>query len=189
MALKAKLINWFGDIQIFPYPMFVLFGCSSYKLKGHHQREILDHARPGDVLLRRYEKYISGRMIPGYFTHSAIYVEKQQVIHMLGEGIKKEDILTFMRCDDICILRPGEKYVPNAIEKAWIQYFNKTKYDFDFDMNCQKRFYCTEFIAYLFDFPPLPRKHGLFSSSILPDAFLGCSLFEPIYWARHKEVK
>ena len=87
------------------YPMFVLFGHVAYKIKGTDQREIIDSIQPGDILLRRYDHYISGLMIPGYFTHAAFYSGNNKVIHMLGNGICEEDILTFMRCDDIAVLR------------------------------------------------------------------------------------
>lgn len=179
--IKSAVIGWFGDIRIFKYPFFVLFGHTAYKIKGHHQRQIINILKPGDVLLRRYDNYISGLMIPGYFTHAALYVGDNQVIHLLGDGICKEDILTFMRCDDIKVLRfKNQSVIDKAIEKAYEQLDKKTEYDYDFDTNSPDRLYCTEFVDFCFDYPVKPFiKH----SYIIPDDFLNSANFD-VEWSK-----
>lgn len=188
--IKAKLIGWFGDIQIFKYPFFIIIGHTAYKIKGQHQRDIINILKPGDVLLRRYDSYISGLMIPGYFTHAAIYVGDNQTIHLVGSGICKEDILTFSRCDNIEVLRFKDQLtVYKAIEKAYEQ-FSKgikhnheqlskgVKYDYDFDTHNSNRFYCTEFIDFCFNYPI----RGIIDhKNILPDDFLLSDKFDVVY--------
>jgi len=103
---KKKFLSWGADIRVYKSPMFfVFFGDSHYKIKGVHMREILNTLKAGDVLLRKYDNYVGSRLIPGYWSHAAMYIGDDKVVHMLKGGIATEDILTFMRCDDIAILR------------------------------------------------------------------------------------
>ena len=181
--IKSKLIKWFGDIQVFKFPFFIITGHTTYKIKGTHQREILSVLQPGDVFLRRYDSYLSGLMIPGYFTHAAIYVDDNQIIHLLGDGICKEDILTFLRCDNVVLLRHKDKSViDEAIKKAYNQLEKKVEYDYDFNTNSPDKFYCTEFVDFCFDYPVKPFiEHGC----ILPDDFLLSDKFT-IMWTKGK---
>jgi hypothetical protein len=179
--IKSKAIGWFGNVQVFKYPFFMLFGHTAYKIKGTDQREILNVIKPGDVLLRRYDHYLSGLMIPGYFTHAAIYVGDNEVIHLLGSGICKEDILTFLRCDNIMLLRfKNEPVVNEAITAAYEQLDKGVEYDYDFDTDKPDKFYCTEFVDFCFGYPV---KLTIDHDHILPDDFMGSLAFS-IVWTK-----
>jgi len=181
--IKSKVIAWFGDIQVFKYPFFILLGHNAYKIKGTDQREIIDVIKPGDVLLRRYDHYISGLMIPGYFTHAAIYVGDNHIIHVIGGGMGKEDILTFLRCDNVVVLRfKDESKVEAAVKNAYEQLEKKVEYDFDFDTDSPERFYCTELIDFCYGYPVRPT---IIHKIILPDDFLECEKFD-IVWTKGK---
>lgn len=181
--IKSSIIGWFGNIQVFKYPFFILFGSSSYKIKGQHQRQIMDILKPGDVLLRRYNNYLSGLMIPGYFTHAAMYVGDNQMIHVLGGGMCKEDILTFLRCDNTVVLRfKDQSKVEAAVKNAYEQLERKVEYDFDFNTDNAERFYCTEFVDFCFDYPV---KAEITHKTILPDDFLESDKFE-VVWTKRK---
>jgi len=177
--IKAAVINWFSDIRIYPGG-FVLFGASSYQIEGKHMRSILNVIRPGDVLLRKYKYYIGSMMIPGYFSHAAIYVGDDSVIHMLGTGIVREDILTFMRCDDITILRADQVAAVYAKIKA-VEFLDKgIPYDYDF-VSDDSKFYCTELIDDIYDHPVGREKEG---KVIIPDDFLSCNFFKVVWTKR-----
>lgn len=183
--IKAAFVSWFGNIKIYRYPFFILIGHVAYKIKGPHQRKIMSLLEPGDVILRRYDAYVSGLMIPGYFTHAGVYVGDDQIIHVLGSGICKEDILTFTRCDDIAILRHNDKnLVKGAITKAWQQLEKGIAYDFVFDAKSPDKFYCTEFVDFCYDYPV---RNSIKDKYIIPDAFLK-SVFYPIFEGRKVEV-
>jgi len=148
-----------------------MLGHTAYKMKGEDVRNLLTIIEPGDIILRRYDHYISGLMIPGYFTHAAIYTGDNKIIHMLGDGIDKQDILTFCRCDEIAIIRCFDKEMKcNAIEKANIYFKQGIEYDFDFDFSSETRFSCTEFIDEIYKHPKLNKK--LRKDYIMPDDFL-----------------
>lgn len=187
--IKSAVTGWFGDVKIYKYPFFIIAGHVAYKIKGEHQREILSVLKPGDVLLRRYDHYISGLMIPGYFTHAALYVGDDQVIHVTGIGINKEDILTFLRCDNIKVLRcKDETKIQPAIDHAWAQLDKEIKYDYDFNMESPDKFYCSEFVDFSFGYPVrddiVYEGEGIKGGYVLPDDFLVSEAFE-IVW--HKD--
>jgi hypothetical protein len=168
--IKSFIIKWFGDIQIFPYPFFIMFGHTAYEMKGGDVQEVLNIIQPGDILLRRYNHYISGLLIPGYFTHSAIYIGSGKIIHMLGEGIDKQDILTFCRCDEVAIIHCNSEQINKIAIKKAIGYFkDETEYDFSFDFLDETKFSCTEFIDTIFDHPKMDR---IKENYIMPDDFL-----------------
>jgi len=179
---KDKLIAWAADIRIY-FGGIILFGDSHYQIKGHHMREILGILEPGDVLLRRYSHYIGSLLVPGYWSHAAFYSGDDDVIHMLGKGITKEDILTFMRCDDIGILRcKNNNLIQPAIGKAEELHEQKIGYDYDFKCD-NKNLYCSEFIYSIFGEP----EEIKFSKFVLPDDLM-CNLFT-LLWKRDKITK
>jgi len=177
--IKASVMSWFSDIRIYRGG-FVLFGPSSYQLKGNEMREILNIIEPGDILLRRYSHYIGSLLIPGYFSHAAVYVGDNSIIHMLGEGITKEDILVFLRCDDIAVLRAKDKMLAETIITNAKLYLDKRiKYDYNFDTKSSKKFYCTEFVDKCANniVQNSLKKH----KTIMPDDFLNKIIFDIIW--------
>lgn len=176
--LKKKVIDFFADIRIYWFG-FVLFGNSSYHVKGDDMRKCIDKIKKGDVLLRRYSHYLGSVLIPGYFSHAAIYAGNNKVIHMLGDGINKEDILTFLRCDDVCILRyHSDEITQDALIKAESHLYNGIEYDYDFDTDSPKRFYCTEFVDNCFGYSV---KYEFDLKRIMPDDFLKSKRFIKIW--------
>ena len=179
-TIKAKILSFFSDIRLY-WCGVILFGDSHYKIKGPYMRKVLDQIQPGDVFLRKYDHYLGSVLIKGFWSHAAIYIGNDQVIHMLGKGINKEDILTFMRADHIAILRcKEESLIPIAIEKAEEQFGKNLSagnkniaYDYDFNTNRPDKFYCTEFTNFIFGNP-------IKKDMILPDDFLN-SIFSKIW--------
>jgi len=170
-SIKSAFLKWFSDILFYKTPLWFLFGKTSYNISGVDSRNIINILRPGDILLRRYDHYISGLMIPGYFTHTALYVGDNDVIHMLGSGICREDILTFLRCDDIQVLRHSDPTkIDKVIQKAIWYLGEKIPYDYSFNFQLQDKFSCTEMVDNCYD-------HFEFTSKkmkdiISPDDFL-----------------
>lgn len=175
---KSKVINFFSDIRFYTGGL-ILFGDSHYEFKGPDMRKALNVLQPGDALLRRYSHYLGTVFIPGYFSHTAVYVGDDKIIHMLGDGINKEDILTFMRCDDLAVLRANKKLSEQAIFRANKHFDGGMEYDFDFDTTTDKRLYCTEFVDNCFGYPIRSEKGR--SAKIMPDHFLESKSFSVIW--------
>jgi hypothetical protein len=106
---------------------------------------------------------------------------------MLGDGITKEDILVFMRCDDMAVVRhPDKERVQRAIQRAYEQLEKGVAYDYDFNTDDHEKFYCTELVEYCFG-NPLQDSRSLFEvSSILPDAYLGGGGNFQMIWKNEK---
>lgn len=176
--IKEQFIKWFADIRVY-VGGFILFGSSAYEIKGQHMRDILSILKPGDILLRRYNHYLGSLAVPGYWSHVAIYVGDDKVIHMLGNGIAREDILTFMRCDDIMVLRCPEKdRVLNAICASYNYYNLSIKYDYSFNFKDKSKMSCTELLHDVYAEPKITKR--LSDKYICPDDFLN-SIFEVVW--------
>jgi hypothetical protein len=143
-SLWEKFLTFFGDIKIYPHPLFIVYDPGSYRIKGPDVREILDALQPGDILLRGYDNYLDGKFIGGTFSHAGFYYGeatdaidrplarvgqqhngkdwftpgKQMVIHSMAEGVFMEDILTFTRCDKLAILRLPERLGKQTDQKV-----------------------------------------------------------------------
>jgi len=146
--IQSAILKWFSHIKVYPTPMFITFGPTSYKLKGHDYYDVRDHIRPGDVLLRGYDNYLDGFFIPGKYSHAAIYVGDESIIHAMTPAVQYTDLVTFMRCDRLAIIRPNTNHqhcldaVDRAISLVGVPY----DYDFDFTNQGDKRFSCSELI-------------------------------------------
>lgn len=187
--IKKFVIQWFGDILVYKYPLFFVFGHTAYKMKGTDVREVLNVIQPGDIILRRYDSYISGLMIPGYYTHAAIYVGGDHIVHMLGDGIQKEDILTFCRCDSVAIIHCKQEHISKgAIDKTNDMLGKGIKrgieYDFNFNFSDDTRFSCTELIDFVYDHPKCDR---IKEDYLMPDDFL--TLDKEIFNISYKKDK
>ncbi len=180
--LKIGVIRSVSNIRVYRGGV-IWFGDSSYHLKGPECRDILNVLKPGDLLLRRFDHYLGALAIPGYWCHVAIYVGNNLVIQMSTTGINSEDILTFLRSDNIIVLRPNIRYkhlTSQAIEKAYQYLPQNIPYDFEFNFKDASKMSCTELIRDCYNYPEFYTKK--LKNYIVPDDFLH-SIFD-IIWKR-----
>lgn len=146
LKLIKSIVNVFGNIQFFPQPFFcLLWGNSHYKVKGPEMRKVIDELQEGDIIMRRYDRYVSGWFIPGFWTHTGIVVSEKTIIHAMTKGVIEEDVMTYLRADHIEVLRvSNKKFISNAISKAKDSLGKE--YDFLFDSTDDERMYCTELV-------------------------------------------
>jgi hypothetical protein len=126
-SIGDRLLTFFGDLKVYPFPMFFLYDPGSYMVRGEDAREAITLIKPGDIVLRGYRRYIDGYFIPGYFSHAGLYIGEvneqdknqvridrgrelfrtgeQMIIHAMADGVFMEDFLSFCRCDFMVILR------------------------------------------------------------------------------------
>ena len=158
MSFKIKLPKWLirivGHIYISKRPLWISYKPELHKVKGNEIRQILDLVKPGDILLRRYDGYLNTYFTPGFWSHAAICVDNNNIIHSVGEGVIKEDIINFCRCDSVTIIRIKPEYITKedidiAIERAYRMVNNKVQYDYDF-MDNNGKVYCTELLNQCF---------------------------------------
>jgi len=172
--IKSKVLKFVSDIRLYPLGI-VLYGQTGYKIKGDDTRKILNIIQPGDVLLTRYDHYLGYILnVLGFYGHAGIYIGDNRVVHMMGDGIKNEDILTFARKDHIMILRAKDKNAAKkAVDNAVDLWINNTQYDYDFS-EFNKTLYCSELVWEVFEKPPeITKSMGKY---VMPDDLI-CSFF------------
>ena len=145
-----------GRIRVNRYFPFFSYDPVGYAIKSTQIRKALTLLKPGDVMCRYYNGFVDGWFIPGRFSHTGVFVGDDDglpvVIHALGTGVQKIDVIDFLRCDGFAILRPRSG-AERACEIAK-RYLGRT-YDFFFDIcedyanedeveNRTRRVYCHE---------------------------------------------
>ena len=148
--LKAILLAVFGRIKIYKFPFFLLYDPTTYTLKGHHYLEVREIIHPGDILIRGYKHYLDGYFIPGNYTHAAMYLGEDEIIHAMTPDVQYIDLIAFMRCDRIAVIRPvvSNKERDTAIARAVSR--EKIPYDYDFDFKDNGKLSCSELIHYAY---------------------------------------
>ncbi len=181
--LQQKLINFIGNTKIFSKPFFIIFGdgSSGYNINGTDQREIMKKLRPGDIVLRRFENYLASKIVPGKWSHVGIYVGRGNIIHITAHGgIQKEDILNFLRVDNVKVLRCMDRMlIPEALIKAEEQFKKDVGHDFKFDMSEPDTFYCSELIDFCFG--GLEIQNPKMKNYILPDDLQNVTIFKTMW--------
>lgn len=139
-SIKKTLLSMFGDMKVYKWPLFLVYCPDSFRVKGLHTLEVIDLIQPGDIIQRKYVHYLDGYFIPGSYSHTGVYIGNNKVIHAIAEGVSEINLIDFMRCDAVRILRPvsGQEM---AIEKA--KALLETPYDFSFK-DGEDSLYCHE---------------------------------------------
>ncbi len=143
--LQSKFLTVFGNIKVFKWPLFIVYDPTSFKVTGEQILEILKALQPGDVILRKFESYADSKFIPGDYSHGAVYIGGNKIVHAVAEGVSEIDVISFCMCDKICILRP-KSGVRNAIAKAKKFAKDRVPYDFAYKRN-SSALYCFELCA------------------------------------------
>ena len=197
--LKIGFLYVFGKIKVYKWPMFVVYDPHGYDVKAADIRKAMNIARRGDVFVRRYRNYLDGYFIPGRFSHSGIYIECGIMIHAMGDGVQKIDILDFLRCDGFAILRPvakeGRDLAALTDKAAGIaKSYLGNKYDYDFKVEepaakPSEPVYCHELVRKCYPDLDIPLEtaslwNGMIkinSKKYLAQSFFDSEDFEVIY--------
>lgn len=215
--VRQWTLDALGHVRFYSKPFWLVFNPHGYKVSALHLRRALPMLRPGDVLVRRYDSYLLSFFIPGRFSHSGVYVGEEDVagmragvvVHALGTGVQKTDVLDFLACcDGFAILRPkgGDDVTAEACAIAR-RYIGAT-YDYRFDI-CEdydnmdevqertKSVYCHELTRSCFpslDVPTVQPQlwNGMIRSSkrqFLAQSFFDSPDFEVVYDSFYSEVQ
>ena len=153
----SKFLAFFGDIKVFSYPFWLVYDPDDFQVGGKKVLDIIKTLKPGDVILRGYNKYLDGKFIPSKskFSHGAIYIGDGKIIHAVAEGVSLTNIIDFTRCDRIAIFRPtfGQN---DAIQKAKAFLGAKVPYDFGFERGISA-LYCFELCGECYDMLSIPK--------------------------------
>lgn len=183
----VEILTIIGDIKVYKTPCYILYDNREfdYKLRGKDIRDMDNILQPGDVVLRGYEHYLDGFLIPSKYSHAGIYVGDHTIIHAISEGVKTIDVIDFIQCDRLCVLRPKSG---QDLATDYAKYHLGSKYDFRFNTEDSSEFYCFELVAkaytklniqaYPIEFYNIPLK--FLSPRYLAESFLDNPNFEKI---------
>jgi len=186
--LPKAIVQQLDKIYIHKYFPWIIWHPKFHRLKGFEIRQILDVIKPGDILLRRNEGWLTAKAIPGYFMHAALYIGDGKVAHAVTKGTQKEDILDFLRTDSVALLKPLTKseQIKKAIAIGMELAVEHIPYDFEFKDDNGK-IYCTEFVNICYD--------GLFDAdyskdpggglTIIPDGLYNSKKLKKVIEFRH----
>ncbi len=148
LQLPKWLIKLSGDLYLHDYLCWLIYRPHHYALTGPEVRAVFEAVRPGDILLRRFDGYVNTRFTPGFWGHAALCVNRNDVVHAVGVGVVREDIITFCRTDSVAVLRISDvtqDMIKRAIACAEEHEKQRTAYDYQFkDRN--HAVYCTELV-------------------------------------------
>ncbi|MGZ8191597.1 MAG: hypothetical protein ACXWTS_10275 [Methylococcaceae bacterium] len=115
--LWEKFLTFFGDIKIYPHPLFIVYDPGSYRLKGPDVREILEKLQPGDILLRGYDNYLDGKFIGGTFSHAAFYYGEATDEKDRALALSKSPLAVEYSSDEN-LFRPGKQMVVHSMAEG-----------------------------------------------------------------------
>lgn len=156
---------------------------SELRIGGGYVRGVglraLEHVRgalrPGDVLLTRSEDRITSAILPGFWTHAALFVGTREtlaasgildhpkvdrlsaifaridpgaglVVEAVPRGCRLHTLEYCLRADHVAVLRPNLEAA--ELSECIVEAFSHVgkPYDFEFDFNVSTRIVCTELI-------------------------------------------
>ena len=160
--IKEAVLREIGKVEVKFVPPLV---------RASHCRRAMAEAKPGMAICRKYNGHLATMLIPGEFSHSGIIESNGMVIHAVGTGVGREDILDFVKDTDGFIILSAE---PPYDAEAAILYARAqlTKdYDFKFDGTNEQTLFCHELTARSLGaggvpFVPVPQKMGFESHMV-----------------------
>jgi hypothetical protein len=166
-SLQTLLGGRFADVYLVPHPVHVL---TPQVLAG-----LRPQLQPGDVLLCRAEGKLTAALVPGFWSHAAIYLgsrgdlealkvrehphaaarwkELPEIIGPLGcviEAVAPRvricPLETSLQADHVVVLRPNVARAEIAAALGEAFGHLGKPYDFEFDFNVSSRIVCTELV-------------------------------------------
>lgn len=174
----VSLFNLFKRRGVMPLQKNISLLASETKVRDGRKamtkddvRKVLEAAQPGDIVLTRQASYLTGVLIPGYWTHASLYMgDKNDLIDMFGSDFSNlEELMDFdasekvlleavgagvtaskakdaLLADSIIVLRPKVGvYDKLRALKFVLENLNK-EYNFTFDFSDEESFICSELV-------------------------------------------
>lgn len=139
--ILAKSLEMFGNIMIAFKPP---------RVKAEHLRKAMETAKPGMIICRRFTYYLDAYFIKGKYTHSGLVINDKDMIHAVARGVEIVDIIDYLKdTDGFLILQPAyrnEEDIKKVIEFEKAAVKAQKPYDYLFDKEDDRAFYCNELI-------------------------------------------
>lgn len=159
------------------------------KVRAEHLRLAMKFACEGTIIARKYDHYLDSLLIPGSYSHTGVCESNTYMIHAVGEGVGRIDVLDFVKdCDGFIMLRPKQNLdfrYSDAL--SWLRAQRGKNYDFKFNGQDASALFCHETTAgYCIagGFKMLPIRKSLLGIErdiYTADQFIDDTRFEIIY--------
>lgn len=147
----TRFLTILGDIRISKFPPFLYYDTVDFKVKGDIIERVQKILEPGDIIARGYDSYLDSKFIPDplSFSHGAIYLGNNTVIHAVAEGVNLIHLYDFLQCDRMAVFRPKNKRKLESLAKQAIEISKRLlgkNYDFFFS-DGDSAIYCFELVS------------------------------------------
>lgn len=181
---------------------------SHKKVTGTHFYHLMSRLTSGVVLVTRTSGELSNLLIPGRYSHAAIYtgvrpllidgqpVEAPVVAEAVGSGTRARDLLSFLTSkDEVLAFAPAfasEDQMATAAD--WAMTKLGIPYDFTFEPT-NKAFYCSEFVqasyaAAIGSNVPFTKRTTLGVSTVIPQDYVNAKdKWRQIWWSEELKTK
>ncbi len=148
------------------------------------EAKLLSNLKPGDIFWDKTRYKVTGRIIPGFWNHNAIWVgteaevkalgiwdhplvkphqdqihQGRSIIEALGMGTVMNTLSHFMNVDDIAIARKENMSDAEVAKKLLLAFAQLgKKYDFNFNTNSETDVICSEVV--MIAYPEIPFKQS-----------------------------
>jgi len=179
-------------------------------LSDDERTALASRLRPLDVLLEKTPFRLTDKSIPGHYGHVAIWIGTEEelreldlwdhplvrphherirngahIVEALRPGVRLNPLESFLNIDDLLVLRRRELTLEQTRESLLLAFAQIGKaYDFNFDVESDRRIVCSELAFIVFPHDPWPTSRVLGRASITPDQVATKArpdgLFEPV---------
>lgn len=196
LNLITPFLKWSSGKHL-PFTHKLITGLDYYQIEYLLQ--------PGDIFLTRIRGELTTLIIPGFFSHAAIYCPEgagdvnEFVMEAEGPGVVRTDLVSFLLSKDYVVIRRPRLTEDQRILAA--QYATAQRglpydYNFKFSMSGQKAFYCSELVWWSYaqacalakvECPFVPVDQ-LGVATITPDDIYTSNNFNTIYDSRNYSI-
>jgi uncharacterized protein YycO len=140
-------------LSLLAYPFSKTFGYVSwrfgrpYGVTAEDLKLVVEHAKPGMIILTRTNHQLSNFFIPGYYKHAAMKIFKSKIIEATGDGVARASISKLLNTkDSFVLLKPkftDELHMMEAARASKL--YEGRPYDYAFSAR-NFSIYCSELI-------------------------------------------
>lgn len=135
-------------------------------------------AEPGMVILTHTDYNLLNLLISGKWDHAMLYSAYNKIIEATSAGVNEKSLyLALSHCDSICLLKPifaDKNLMDKAVDFARSQLGKEYDYNFEYQLDGDEKYYCSEVIWASYDHACQP-----LAAPFQPDYHLGQFTLSP----------